>query len=216
MRSVLVGDVTVNIDGGSIKIANNISNDSKRNIYKVGIAPILANVQVALGEKFSQFKAAVELSRAPLAFKETPINKKITSYKIFRLSTGKVEERMLSTLIVCKDIIVGVEYNKDLIDDNIFRKYVRLSALQFLTLGKQGSKSNLLTSTKSLSILLRISRESLIVVESAKNIVVKVKSNNKLGLDINYVATLDKSGCYRMSIISFDINEAIRKIDKGG
>ena len=213
MQPILAGiDKDLVVQGGNIRVKEKKKTSNGR--YGVGVAAILPNIQIALGEKFETFKKAVEISRAPIAFKEIPLAKNVICYKVIRTATGKIKEEDLANIITCNGIVIGVKYNTDIINSKEFRRYVKISALQLAIFGQEKNKYNLLIATKTLSTILKIPREKMIVVEYPCNLIIKIKDTNRYGLlDVMYTATSDSQGKYHLTMISYDLNEAVKKLN---
>lgn len=213
MQPILAGiNKDLIVQGGNIRVKEKKKPGNGR--YGVGVAAILPNIQIALGEKFETFKKAVEISRAPIAFKEIPLAKNVICYKVIRTATGKIKEEDLANIITCNGIVIGVKYNTDIINSKEFRRYVKISALQLAIFGQEKNKSNLLMATKTLSAILKVPREKMIAVEYPRNIIIKIKETNRYGLlDVLYTATSDNQGKYHLTMISYDLNEAIKKLN---
>lgn len=200
------------VNGSSIRIMRKDTNGRVSN--KVGIVSILPAVQIKLGIKLDDFIAALELSRLPLAITKTLQKGRFRAYDIVRLETGAICEEILVSVSVCEGIVIGVTYNRKALSNENFRKLVRLSAMHQVSIS--GEKSyRLLMATRYVSIVTGVPREKLLVIETLRGIKVKVKeyyADTLVDIPVYYTFKLDKSNRYDLTEVSYDFNEAVRKI----
>ena len=179
----------------------------------IGVVSILPKVQILLGKRLSSFTDALEKSRVPLALKKTLSNGKYETFQVLRLETGNIPEATIATLVTYNNIMVGLTYNGDIVEDKKFRKLVKLSAMHQLVLGTKEDPQRLYKATKYISVITKLPRESLIAIEKARSIRIRASSNNIMQLPIYYIFSLNKNGAYRLAEVSYDINDVIQRID---
>jgi hypothetical protein len=131
-----------------------------------------------------------------------------------RMATGNVQNTIIATMIVYDGIILGLSYNKEVLLDKNFRKFVKLSAMHQISLCDKGDTNRLFKATECISLLTGLDRDKLIVVETPSSIRVRVNYKSKLVQPIYYIFGLNKQGRYTLSQISYDINEAAKTLNE--
>lgn len=212
MQSIIkMQQYNIIVDGASIRLISLELNDRAIKC-KAGIVSILPKVQVALGQELSIFMQALELSRLPLALRKTISKGTYEVYDILRLPTGNIKEAIIATLSVISGTIVGVTYNRNIVQDKEFRKLVKLSAMHQIAICSSEDPMRLFKAADCVRLLTGIDRDKLIVTETVRSLKVRVNFKSKLNLPIYYIFALDKSEKYKLLQISYDYNEVIRTI----
>lgn len=197
------------VDGASIRVMNRLN-------IRTGIVVILPKVEILIGSLLTSFIEALDVSRLPIALNRTISKGNYETYNIIRLATGNVHEAIIGILSVYSGVIVGVNFNKKLLQDKVFRQKVALSAMhQIVVYGKE-SRDKLFNATKSISLLTGADRESLIVSQTVRTIRVRVNYRNIYNIPLYYIFSMTELGSYALSQISYDYNEIAKILrDKG-
>lgn len=212
MKSVLRTEwFTIVVDGATIRAHNNLSAGSvEAKVPNAGVVSILPMVQVVIGSQLITFLKALELSRIPLALMKTSENGKYATHDIIRLETGNVGEAVIATVSEYNGIIVGISYNREILQNRQFRKMVKLSAMHQVTVCKQGDPMKLVKATQCTSLFTGVPRDKLVAIEKARSIRVRVNYRSKLNLPLYYIYSLDNANSYILASVAFDLNEAAK------
>ena len=223
-NSIEAGTYTFHIDGSSIRISggradlnlNKVENNNtiKNSKFSVGVISILPKIQIAIGTKLSTFIKALEMSRSPIALQKILSNGKFETYRIIRMPTGNIPEREIATVDTYNGTIIGATYNGKLLKDQAFKRLVKLSTMHQIRLCKADSTNKLLLATKCISLLTNLSRDKLVVQETARTIRVKVVFKTNIKLPVYYIFILD-DGYYRLSQIAYDYNDIVQILKVG-
>lgn len=210
-KSVIkTNDFNLVVDGASIRVMRGgaiISNNKEKITDNIGVVSILPRAQIVLGAELSIFMDALELSRLPIALRKTTETNNYETYDILRLETGNIKEAIIATLGVYNGIVIGVIYNRSLLNDKKFRQLVHLSAMHQITICNKDDPMRLIKATDCISKLKGVPREKLIVVETARSIKVRVNYKSRLNSHLYYIFVLDKNNKFGLNKISFDLNE---------
>ena len=96
--------------------------------------------QLELGRKIDDYKEAMKYSRLPLFFKHVTnreINGENLDYYLFvRMKTGRVDDKVIASIICKSGILYSISFNRDLIKDKEYRRYNQLSILHQISIPK--------------------------------------------------------------------------------
>jgi hypothetical protein len=95
---------------------------------------ILSGLQVELGRNIEEIKNAFKATRLPVMFKEILKKKDMEVYNIVRIKTGTVDSRTVAIVICNTGIIKSISFNNDLLIDEVYKKYNRLSSIHQIAL----------------------------------------------------------------------------------
>ena len=197
------------IEGAAIRVANRSTNKNSH----TGIISILPKVQLLIGSRYEVFMQALNLSRLPIAMQKTVSKGEYDVIAVVRLSTGNIPEAKLGYIHTYRGLVVAYTYEPAAVTNKEFRRFVPLAAAHQLRIPAGTGSSGLAKAVSYVSAVTKIQRDKLIVSETAKTLKVKMKSTI-WDVPIYYTFVLSSKDEYRMSQISFELNEIIQKLEK--
>lgn len=124
-----------------------------RALSPLGVVTIIPTIQVQLGRKMTEFMECLKLIRKPLATQKIMSKGHQATYKIIRLSTGKVPSVALCTISTIDDTIMSVTFNQELNYNENYTRYEKLSVIHKLTAGKADEPGLLSKAVEAVSII---------------------------------------------------------------
>lgn len=172
---------------------------------------ILNGFQIELGRSIKDFEAALREARLPIMIKmlqETSNNNiKITYYQIIRMHTGKVDDKIIATIVCKNDIITVLSFNRGLIKDGEYRRYNQLSVLHQISLPydlSESSSSNRNEQVvKTLKTVMPITNS--IVVNEKEDSLVAITKEDNLKLKFTFISNAKNNK--RFELISIALAE---------
>lgn len=95
---------------------------------------IAPGFQIEIGRQIDDIEKALKQTRLPFILKEVTSHGDISHYQIIRMHTGKVDDKIIATIVCLDGAISSISFNRALIKDNEYRRYNQLSILHQLSL----------------------------------------------------------------------------------
>ena len=103
---------------------------------------IIPGFQIELGRNMDNIVEAIKETRLPIVIKTVLEKEDASCYHIIRMSTGKVDDKVIASVICNKNIITNISFNRNLLKDNNYRRYNKVSIFHQLSLPYKLSDSN--------------------------------------------------------------------------
>lgn len=136
------GHSAIAIKDGKLYIVGNKYSD-----YYCGAITIMPGFQIELGRDITDIINALKETRLPVIIKPVNVTDQISHYQVIRMHTGKVDNKVVATLVCKEGKIKLVSFNRMLVQDNQYRRYNQISVLHQLTVPYDLSAS--MASTRS-------------------------------------------------------------------
>lgn len=95
--------------------------------FSPNMIQVLDGFQIELGRNINDFKSALKMTRLPVMIKNLIDNGVMQQYQVIRIKTGKVDDRVVATIMCQNNLIKTISFNKELLKDMQYRKYNNLS-----------------------------------------------------------------------------------------
>ena len=115
---------------------------TNRKDYSSCAIPIIPGFQIELGRNIKEIEEAIKFTRLPVIIKELVERGSIKQLQIIRMQTGKVNDKVVASIVCNKDIITSISFNRALINDNEYRKYNGLTVLHQISIPFELCDSN--------------------------------------------------------------------------
>lgn len=153
--------------------------------HLLGVVSIMRGIQIELDRDIMQFLGCLRKIRRPIGIQEIARSGEVATYRLIRLETGDVGEKVVCTFSVVGGLIKVVSFNLALCTDENYKKHEGLSAIHQITAGKCGDSHNL---SKALSAVSFITKKRLDEL--------RVKTNSKKTTIYAYDSVVDKTYRY--------------------
>lgn len=178
---------------------------TKHKDFSLRAITIINGFQIELGRKMSEIREALEETRLPIMIKEVVNDGDKAHYQIIRMHTGKVDDRVVATVICSKDIMRSISFNRALIKDSEYRKYNKLSVMHQISMpfdpAENNCSSRLEQINKLLSSILPLTNP--LIVSEDGNQLTAITNEEELKLKFKFI--LNKSNNNRYELISISL-----------
>lgn len=123
--------------------------------YSPKAVMIIPGFQIELGRSINDIIAALKETRVPVIIKKVIEKGELEYYSIVRMSTGKVDDKAVASVICKQNIISTISFNKSLLKDENYRKYNKVSIFHQLSLPYKLSESNCMSRGEQVQNVLR-------------------------------------------------------------
>ncbi|MBO5386748.1 MAG: hypothetical protein J6A59_01205 [Lachnospiraceae bacterium] len=166
---------------------------------------VMSGFQIELGRDINDIITALKETRVPVIIKEVISNGDKSHYQIIRMHTGKVDDKLVATLLCNNGIIHSISFNRALIRDGSYRQYNILSVLHQLSVPYNLCDSTSVSRSEQLKQILKS------VMNIVNNIEVTEKDNqlvaitNEDNLKLSFKFILNKNNNNRYELISISL-----------
>lgn len=115
-------DSCIVINNSKLYVVSNTYKD-----YSPRAIQVIDGLQLELGRSMEDFKQALRYTRLPIMIKLLIEKHSMKQYQIVRMHTGAVDDKVVVTVLCQNDIIKTIAFNRDLVRDNQYRKFNKLS-----------------------------------------------------------------------------------------
>lgn len=102
--------------------------------YSIRAVTVVPGFQIELGRNINEIEEALKETRLPVILKSITANGNSDYYQVIRMHTGKVDDKIVAT-IICKDkLITSISFNRKLLRDGNYRRYNQLSVFHQISI----------------------------------------------------------------------------------
>ena len=171
-----------------------------KTVNPIGVISIMKGIQIELGRPLKHFIASLRLIRRPLAVQKVIENGNTSSWKLIRIATGEVKEKVVCTFTVIDGLIKVVAFNTDLSYDDNYKKHEGLSVFHQVTAGEVLAGSNISKALSSIMVLTKLSNEQLKVKSNKRKITVYTNLKDS-DVQYRYLFLSDRRGYFHLTSI---------------
>lgn len=203
-QGIIIGDngtSKIKVTETSIRV---ITNDV--GICPLGVITIVPTIQVQLGRNITEFLHCLKMVRKPIATQKIPSKGPQATYKVIRLSTGKVPSVPICTISTINDIIMAVTFNQELNYNTVYARYESISIIHKLTAGKVTEAGSLSRAVEAVSVITGKPSSTFKIKQFSRNIVVYTTIQG-LKYQYKYTFSRDSRDYYNLLSVGFMLNE---------
>lgn len=165
---------------------------------------VMSGFQIELGRDINDIITALKETRVPVIIKEVISNGRKSHYQIIRMHTGKVDDKLVATLLCNNNIIHGISFNRALIKDGSYRKYNILSVLHQLSVPYNLCDSNSVSRSEQLKQILKSTMNIVnnIEVTEKDNQLIAITNEDNLKLNFKFILNKNNNNRYELTSIS--------------
>lgn len=176
-----------------------------RKDYSIRAITIFPGLQIELGRQMSEIQEALKYTRLPIIIRLIVNKGETQHYQIIRIQTGKVEDKIIATIVCKNNIIKSLAFNKALVKDGQYRRYNQLSILHQISIPYSLAETKSATRSeqikKILSTVINISN-TIKVIEKDNQITALI---NEEGAKIQFLFIENKANNNRYDLASISI-----------
>lgn len=172
--------------------------------YSARAVTIIPGFQIELGRKINDIESALKETRLPIILKKVTEINGSKYIQIIRMHTGKVDDKIVATILCRDEMILSVSFNRELLRDSNYRKYTQLSIYHQISIPFDLSKTEFNNRTEQVKCILKntISVTNPIEVCENGNSMYAITNEDEQKLKFMFISNKNNGNRYELASIS--------------